>query len=184
MWYILLFFFFASSPFVWLLQGGRFWLGDLQQHPHGVELMVRGFNLGELDQSDSQRPDISLVVIWSIFHCLTHYHFWGHPEKNIRLISFWYHTDTSVVFTTVLNSDRKWLSDDYCRGKRSISPLFHSLPCLCQYQTHFFGQCMFADNLQNGFHNLELSVFLWTLLISAFKGKLIHQNCLQYSFWN
>lgn len=72
----------VSSPFVWLLQGGRLWLGNLQQHPHGVELMMRRFNLGKLDQSDSQRPDISFVVIRSILHGLAHDHLWGHPEKT------------------------------------------------------------------------------------------------------
>lgn len=72
----------VSSPFVWLLQSGRLRLGDLQQHPHGVELVVRRFDLGELDQSDSQGPDIGLVVIRSVLHGLTHHHLRGHPGEN------------------------------------------------------------------------------------------------------
>lgn len=72
----------AASPFVWLLQRGRLRLGDFQQHPHGVEFMVRGFDLGQLDQSDSQGPDIGLVVVRSVLHRLTHHHLRGHPEEK------------------------------------------------------------------------------------------------------
>lgn len=74
----------ASLPFPWLFQGGRFGLGNLQQHPHGVELVVWWFDLGELDQSDSQRPDVSLVIVRRVLHGLTHYHLWSHPEKDTK----------------------------------------------------------------------------------------------------
>lgn len=69
-------------PFRRCEQRGRVRLGDLEQDPHGVELVVRGLDLGHLDQSDAQGPDVGFVVIRGVLHGLTHHHFRGHPEPT------------------------------------------------------------------------------------------------------
>lgn len=40
---------------------------------------MRGLNLCHLYQRDSQRPDISLVIIWGVLHGLAHHYLWSHP---------------------------------------------------------------------------------------------------------
>lgn len=59
---------------------GGFGLGDLQEHPHGVELVVGGLDLGHLDQGDAQGPDVGLEVVRPVLGGLTHHHLGGHPE--------------------------------------------------------------------------------------------------------
>lgn len=72
----------GSLPLRGREQCGRVGLGDLEQHPHGVELVVRGLDLGHLNQRDAQRPDVGLVVVWGVLHGLTHHHLGGHPEPT------------------------------------------------------------------------------------------------------
>lgn len=93
------------SPFVRLLQSGWIRFGNLQQHPHGIELVVRWFDLGELDQSDSQGPDISFVVIRSIFHGFTHHHLRGHPEHKRRKSRL----RALIIYTHNLTAGSRWL---------------------------------------------------------------------------
>lgn len=63
-------------------QSGGIRLGNLEQDPHWVELMVWGLNLGHLNQSDAQGPDVGFVVIRGVLHGLTHHHLRGHPEPT------------------------------------------------------------------------------------------------------
>lgn len=44
----------GHSPPLGVTQGGWLGLGDLQQHPEGVQLVVGGLHLGHLDQRDAQ----------------------------------------------------------------------------------------------------------------------------------
>lgn len=71
-----------SSPLGGREQRGRVRLGNLEQHPHGVELVVRRLDLRHLDQRDAQGPDVSLVVIGGVLHGLTEHHLRGHPEPT------------------------------------------------------------------------------------------------------
>lgn len=41
-----------------------------------------GLDLGHLNQSDAQGPDVGFVVIWGVLHGLTHHHLGGHPEPT------------------------------------------------------------------------------------------------------
>lgn len=62
--------------------GGSIWLGYFQKDSHGVHLMIGRLNLRELNQSDSEGPDISLVVIRTVLGRFTHHHFWSHPWRK------------------------------------------------------------------------------------------------------
>lgn len=52
--------------------------------------MIGGFDLSQLDEGDSERPDVSLVVVWTVLRRLAHDHFRSHPggKEGVLLKSF------------------------------------------------------------------------------------------------
>ena len=98
-----------------LFQGGWVGLGDLEQDPHGVELVVGGLDLGHLDQGDPQGPNVCLVVVRSILHGLTHHHLWGHPGHTHR------HTETHTERHTHTETDTHTQRDTYTETQKDIT---------------------------------------------------------------
>lgn len=60
---------------------GRLGLGYFQQHSHGIHLVVGWLNLCQLYQGNPKGPDVSLVVIGTVFGRFAHHHLWGHPVR-------------------------------------------------------------------------------------------------------
>lgn len=78
-----------SSPSGRMHEGGRLRLGYFQQHSHGIHLVVRGLDLCQLYQGHPQGPDISLVVVRSVFGGFAHDHFRGHPGGGAKNREDW-----------------------------------------------------------------------------------------------
>lgn len=53
-----------------------------EQNPHRVHLVVGGLDLGQFNQGDAERPDISLGVIRTVLRCFTHHHLRSHPGRK------------------------------------------------------------------------------------------------------